>query len=448
MIKLDEEFIRVINDLKLNEYLLNCNFGLEKENLRVNKNGTLASTPHPEIFGDRMENPFIKTDFSESQVEMATGISTTTDAAYDSLGSLQDYVSLNLKNELLWPSSNPPILPQEEDIPIANMVDKEEVEFREVLSKKYGRKRQLISGIHYNFSFREEFFKILQSKLSPEKSYIEFRNEIYLRISRSFIKYRYLLIYFTGASPVFHKSFISEYVEKSKTFDEESCYLDNMLSFRNSNYGYKNKKNYYVSFNSVESYLLAIKNLVKLGALQDIYEFYGPLRLKADKTDMVNNLNNFGIEYIELRIFDINPYYKNGISKDALKLVHLFVLFLLFKTDEPLSSKDSELGDINSNLIASSGRSKDLYIYESFGVRCSFETKATALLNEMEKMRELLALPESYKSIILKAIDEITTPSKICSEQVFQSIKDSSFIDFHLEKAEEHLKESINTQTK
>lgn len=111
MNKLDEKFINIINDLKLKKYLQNCNFGIEKENIRVNKNGVLASSPHPQIFGDRLKNPNIKTDFSESQVEIVTDICPTINALYDSLDRLQDYVSLNINDELLWPSSNPPIFP-------------------------------------------------------------------------------------------------------------------------------------------------------------------------------------------------------------------------------------------------------------------------------------------------------------------------------------------------
>ena len=57
--------------LKQNSHLLRegC-FGLEKENVRVNQDGTLALTPHPAVFGDKGKHPYITTDFSESQVEM------------------------------------------------------------------------------------------------------------------------------------------------------------------------------------------------------------------------------------------------------------------------------------------------------------------------------------------------------------------------------------------
>lgn len=46
--------------LKQNSHLLRegC-FGLEKENVRVNQDGTLALTPHPAVFGDKGKHPYI-----------------------------------------------------------------------------------------------------------------------------------------------------------------------------------------------------------------------------------------------------------------------------------------------------------------------------------------------------------------------------------------------------
>ena len=54
------------------EEILRGNFGFEKEGLRVNNKGELSITPHPTIFGDKLKNPYITTDFSESQVEIVT----------------------------------------------------------------------------------------------------------------------------------------------------------------------------------------------------------------------------------------------------------------------------------------------------------------------------------------------------------------------------------------
>ena len=43
--------------------ILEGSFGIEWESLRVNEDGELSLTPHPEIFGDKFTNPLITTDF-------------------------------------------------------------------------------------------------------------------------------------------------------------------------------------------------------------------------------------------------------------------------------------------------------------------------------------------------------------------------------------------------
>ena len=60
--------------------------------------------------------------------------------------------------EMLWPLSMPPALPEkEEDIVIAKLDQFEDVLYRRYLAKTYGRRKQMVSGIHFNFEFAEDF---------------------------------------------------------------------------------------------------------------------------------------------------------------------------------------------------------------------------------------------------------------------------------------------------
>lgn len=443
----NEKLINKISDKKLTKYLMKCNFGLEKENVRVDKVGRLAYTPHPEVFGDRLKNPYIKTDFSESQLEMATPILHTIDATYDYLENLHDTISLELENEYLWTQSNPPCLPNGKEIPIAHMGDKSEEEFRSVLAEKYGRKKQLISGIHYNFSFTDDFLKILYNEMSDGEDYIDFKNKIYLKISRNFLKYRWLLIYLTGASPVFHNTFIEKYVADSDSFDEESCYFPDMISLRNSNYGYKNRKNFYVSFNSVNEYIKDINELVNKGELQDICEFYGPIRLKTGNNDNLSNeLLKDGIKYLEFRVLDLNPLYKIGISKDTLYLVHLFILYSLFKDDEHFSFDEDRIANENSQLASLHGLSKNLNLFENQDKKVPFREKGVDILNEMGEMLKLLHLNSMhYMDLISEEKNTVINPYNTSSAKIIQGVKEDSFINFHMKKAKEYLNESMET---
>lgn len=437
------KLLNVIINRNLENHLLECNFGLEKENVRVDSKGVLAFTPHPKAFGNRLTNPYIKTDFSESQVEIATPVCSTIEEAYDSLEELHDKVSSELKDEYLWTQSTPPYLPKDKEIPIAVMGDKEEDNFRAVLAKKYGRKKQLISGIHYNFSFSEEFLKILHKELSKGENYIEFKNKIYLKMSKNFMKYRWLPIYLTGASPIFHKSFIKEYTEESLKLDKESCYFPYMVSLRNSDYGYKNIKSNYVSFNSLTEYIKDIDKLVAKGELQDIYEFYNSVRLKRNsKHNLAKDLIDSGIDYIELRIFDLNPLHKIGISKDSLNFIHLFMLYMLFKEDESFSIEEYEIADKNANLVSFSGRKPELYLYDYKNEKMGFKSWSLSILDEMGKMLKLLKIDINYASILGKAKIMVLDPDKTSSARIMKGVKEKSFIYFHMDKAKEYLHDS------
>lgn len=161
---------KIIKENSLGADIKKGRFGIEKESVRVNENGELATTPHPEIFGEKTENPYITVDFSESQIEMITPTVNSVEKAYDFLRNIHEIVATNLKDEYLWSQSVPPILPSEELIPLGKFPQNKELEkYREKLALKYGRKKQLLSGIHFNFSFDDEFLKELY-ELSKEKT--------------------------------------------------------------------------------------------------------------------------------------------------------------------------------------------------------------------------------------------------------------------------------------
>ena len=253
MVSLDLHLLNYIIDNNLNKEILQGQFGLEKENIRVDKDGNLALTPHPKAFGNKIDNPYIQTDFSESQVEMITPVFPSIEETYHFLQALQDIVTQELTDEYLWTSSNPPALPRDEEIPIAKMGDPLEDAYRTQLAQKYGRKKQLLSGIHYNFSFNENFLEKLYEASKSKVEYKQFKDELYLKVARNILKYRWLLIYLTGASPVFNKSYIEQCVSLSDHWDKESHFFPNMNSLRNSICGYRNDKPFYVSFNSIVS---------------------------------------------------------------------------------------------------------------------------------------------------------------------------------------------------
>ncbi|WIV17457.1 bifunctional glutamate--cysteine ligase GshA/glutathione synthetase GshB [Paenibacillus polygoni] len=444
---LDHKFIERLKEHAIEEELLQGKFGLEKENVRVNQEGKLALTPHPEAFGNKLEHPYIQTDFSESQMEMITPTFESIEEAYHFLEALQDIVSNELmeKGEYLWPSSNPPMLPKENEIPIAQMNDPVADEYRHELADKYGRKRQLLSGIHYNFSFDERVLRKLHRIEGGSEEYKLFKDAVYFKVARNMLRYRWMLIYLTGASPVFDRTYMDICVAKGHSDDNESYYFPNMNSLRNSSCGYRNPKPVRVSYDSAKDYVHDLKELIQKDELLSVKEFYSPVRIKTAKgIDPLQELLEDGVAYLELRFIDLNPLHKNGISMDTLRLIHMFLLFMLLKKDEPFSEQDQRIADLNHDQLITNGITGHLYDKEN-SKKLMKETALTCI-EEMEEMVALLfPKKEMYVQILESAKRKIRHPELSAASIVKSEIQKSSYLTYHLEKAKEYAKQSLLT---
>jgi glutamate--cysteine ligase len=442
---LDKKLLNILIENNLNQTILQGRFGLEKENIRVDSEGKLAMTPHPKVFGKKIENPYIKTDFSESQIEMITPVSETIVEAYHYLETIHDIVALELKDEYLWPSSNPPILPEEQEIPIADMGDTVENKYRHQLVEKYGRKKQMLSGIHFNFSFQESFLKKWYEKAGEHKSYQNFKNDVYLKIARNFLKFRWLLIYLTGASPIFHQTYEKKSIEAGDKLDYESYHFPKMNSLRNSSYGYRNKKPIYVSFVSVRQYVQALQAYIQTGELLSVKEFYSPIRLKSSAAnDQLQSLLENGIDYLEVRTTDLNPFMKIGINKETMEFIHLFLIYMFLIRDEPFGEEEHRIAQLNHDAITMGGIMEKHYTLG--GHLESLQESGLRLINEMKEMIQLLTQNYSGYIELLNQIQQIVAdPSQSLAERLKKEIKESSFLAYHLGKAKEYTKESAKT---
>ncbi|MEJ9218694.1 bifunctional glutamate--cysteine ligase GshA/glutathione synthetase GshB [Paenibacillus glucanolyticus] len=440
---LNRELIQIVIDHALQNDLLRGHFGLEKENVRVDQDGKLALTPHPKAFGSKTENPYIQTDFSESQIEMITPAFESIEETYHFMEALQDIVSVELEGEYLWPSSNPPMLPEEKEIPIANMSDPIADDYRNELADKYGRKRQLLSGIHYNFSFDEKFLAKLYETQVRHKDFKEFKDAIYFKVARNLMRYRWLLIYLTGASPVFDNTYIEQCVNLADSHDNKSYYFPIMNSLRNSICGYRNEKSYYVSYNSAKEYVHDLNRLIQKNELLSVKEFYSPVRLKtANGINPCQELVEDGVEYLELRFMDINPLHKIGISKEMMHYIHLFILFMLLKVDESFHEEDQRIADVNQDQVIMEGIKG--YLNELEYSQLTMEEMALAIIDKMKDMVQLLfPKNEDFQRILDDEKQKILHNELNVASMVKSEIQKSSYLTYHLEKAKTYAQDSI-----
>ncbi|MCK5155040.1 MAG: glutamate--cysteine ligase [Spirochaetales bacterium] len=460
------------------EYLSKTIIGLEKETLRVTSTGDLALTPHPPIFGDKTKNTMITTDFSESQMELITPPLLKTEKVYESLTEIQNLAAAGIGNELLWPLSMPAKLPEDHIIPLAKFNNsKEGLEkemYREGLSFRYGKRMQMISGIHYNFSLSDSFWDFLYKKTLTAQSRKHFINSSYAKIARNFLRYRWLLLYLFGASPVADKSF------KQTDIDQIEAYKKYITTLRMSRFGYAipKQENIPVSFNSLGQYISDIEKLLlvkdpnfsKLGVyrngkqiqlndniLQNEKEFYAPVRFKRVSTFGESNLQalkNKGVEYLELRTFDLNPFEHTGIELSQLQFVEIFMLYCLFEKSPPISDSEKMIINANDHLTALSGRKPDLGLHHLIEGEVKLKDWAEEILYKMYEIGMVMdkngnqSRNESgtYRESIKIEQEKLRNPELLPSARIVNEMNENreSFLEFGLRKANQHLLEGIN----
>ncbi|MFO8070159.1 MAG: bifunctional glutamate--cysteine ligase GshA/glutathione synthetase GshB [Alkalibacterium sp.] len=402
---------QIIQENKLEPYFIKGSFGIEKEGLRVDKEGYLALTDHPSLFGNRNHHPYIQTDFSESQLELVTPPQDTLEQQYQWLKALHDVVNRTLpEDEFVWPFSMPNVLPKEEDIPLIKVEDSSEIKYRENLAEKYGKKKQMISGVHFNFSFDPVLLEKLSEHLQEYSELDEWCNDLYLKMSRNYLRYQWILTYLFGASPVSHPSLL----------DSESIGM--VRSIRNSTYGYHNTFTDNVSYESIGRYIDDIERLVKNNTLYEEREYYGSSRLRG-KGKYVCQLINNGARYVEFRSFDVNPFDPLGFSYEQSLFVHIYLLTMVWM-DEDNSDEDIKLG-IEMNAQTSLEKPFETSRYHEEGL---------SLLIMMKKTCSELNLPDEYADAIDEAIHILHHPEETLAAKIVTRLKEkSSFIDLGIE---------------
>ncbi len=315
------------------QHLLEGNFGLEKESLRIREDGTLSHSPHP--FAD---DPHIVKDFCENQTEINTSVHDSAKAAVEELEFHNRRIYESLKSlperEYLWLFSNPPYIQNESDIPVAVFegIEVSKTAYREYLSAKYGRYKMTFSGIHVNYSFSEELLKAEFSH-QEEKDYQKYKNRFYLDLAQKVAAYGWLLVAVTAASPLLDSSFVEKGVYDQDVFT-------GMASVRCGEMGYWNEFAPILDYSDISSYAESIRRYVNMGLLKAASELYYPVRLKPAGENNLDSLCKNGVNHIELRMFDLNPLVEAGVEEKDIRFAQLFLVWLAASANQPFCEKD------------------------------------------------------------------------------------------------------------
>ncbi len=385
--------------------ILQATFGLERESLRINQENKVAQTNHPDKLGNRSFHPYIQTDYSEAQIELITPIGKTTQDALRTLGAITDVAGRSInQDECLWPLSMPPKL-DKDDIHIAKLDDVWERQYRKHLAESYGKILQSMSGIHYNV----ELGKDLVATLFEESNYdslVHFKNDLYLKLAQNFLRYRWLLTYLYGASPIAEEGFLNAPLKQP------------VRSIRNSHLGYVNHTDIKVSYQSLEHYIADIERYVSSNQLIAEKEFYSAVRLRGSKH--VRDYLTKGVTYLELRTFDLNPFDNRGITQETLDTVHLFVLALLWLDSSSAIDQDiTEASKLNDKIALSHPLDK---LPENAPIE--------SILSAMQGIVDYFELSDYYQGLIDAIKNQINHPEQTIAGRLLDEIDNLSLESF------------------
>jgi glutamate--cysteine ligase len=354
--------------------------GIEKESLRATGDD-LAMTPHPPALGSALTHPHITTDYSESQLELITGVHATPETCLEELMQVHQFTYRALGPETMWVSSMPCRLPADETIPIGRYgpsnVGRAKSVYRMGLANRYGRRMQTISGIHYNWSL-------------PGVG-----NEEYFALIRNFRRHAFLLLYLFGASPALCSGFVQGRQHGLQSLgDGDTMYMPHGTSLRMGRLGYQSdaQASLAVSYNGLDGYAASLHgaltqpyppyeaigimnpggeyNQLATSLLQIENEFYGTIRPKRvikPGERPLHALRERGVEYVEVRLLDLNPFVPTGITAPTLRFIDVFLLHCLLADSPPDSPQEIAALGRNQHKTAAFGRQPGLALERGDG---------------------------------------------------------------------------------
>ncbi len=429
------------------------NRGIEREALRTNPDGTLALTPHPEALGAKLTHPLITTDFSEAQLELITPVHPSVSDVMSNLEQIHQWTDQQLGQERLWAGSMPCILPAELEIPLANYgnsnLGRLKTTYRHGLGLRYNRTMQTICAVHYNFSFSMEFFTALSQSqtLQGQASQLNdaaFRSEKYFGLMRNFRQLSWLPAYLFGASPAVDASFLRDDDHHLNRLSASTFHKPHATSLRSGGLGYQSATQstlLNICYNSLDNYTGTLRRGItehhrpyaELGQqsntlfpqvndniLQSEAEFYASVRAKATPPpgeNFLNYLDTVGVEYIEVRLLDANPYLPLGVDNAQLHFMDLLLLHCML---EPSSLHGDDLcAEVAENFqrATQEGRKPGLLLRLE-GRAVALSTWASEVFDQLRPLAEFLdalsdgiAYQNSLDALKIRINDPETTPS-------------------------------------
>lgn len=437
--------------------------GIERETLRVNADGSLAQSAHPLALGSALTHPWITTDFSESLLEFITPATTDIDTTIQQLTDIHRFTLRQLGDERIWPASMPCYIADQHQIPLAfygsSNVGRMKTLYRQGLKNRYGSMMQAISGVHFNFSLPQSFWQAYQPLLADQRPLQDFISEQYLSLIRNYKRYAWLIVYLFGASPAMCQSFLEGRQSRYpfQQLGDGSLYLPYATSLRMSDLGYTNsaQSSLNITYNTLPEYIAGLHAAVSQpsaeyqsigtkvngvyqqlngNVLQIENEFYSTIRPKRTIESGERPtcaLAKRGVEYIEVRALDVNPFSAVGITAEQMHFLDVFLVYCLLEQSPTLSAAEQSVTEQNLKKVVTDGRRINLELMQDGQPRL-MQDWAEQLFAEMMPIASWL--DEAYKTTryqgalkqyYLSLLDPAQTPSGKVLNHLISSRQDN-----------------------
>ncbi len=391
------------------------NMSIEVESIRINSSGQLTKEAYPEALGNQRKNHFIKTDVYQIQSEIITPTAPKSLDALHYLMALNDTLRNALApNELLWPLSMPPVLPKDKKtIPVANVEPAQKAYYEKWIQTRSDT-QGIPVGVHLNVSIND---KVLQTVWEKEKdkfdSYADFVNSIYIKLAQGFIYYRWLITYLFGASPIAEKNYFSE---------DEDHPTRPVRSIRSSKYALTSEIPQ--DYRSVKSYVNNVESSIKEGKLFSEAGYHASVRLKSTHGSL-NTMVDRGVDYIELRMLDLDPTTALGIRTTAIRFFRILLSY--FMMTPPMETPDK------MNALMSEGLSKnEVVALERPDQQTIYHHEAQIFLDKLQQFGANIQWGPEYQEVLDTMQDRLDNPTLTPSAILTRHMQDDSLMSYGL----------------
>ena len=152
-------------------------------------------------------------------------------------------------------------------------------------------------------------------------------------------------------------------------------------------------------------------------------------------------LKKHGVEYVEVRCLDIDPYQPTGIDSTQIQFIDTFLIMCLLSESPPDSAEENVLINENNASVVNWGRKPDLALKNPDLIE--MKTWARDLINQCKPIAEIFdanCTNPTYSESIAIQLEKLTNPDLTPSAKLLDHIKTSSksFYELGIELAKQH----------